>query len=103
MELNKAVLDCMQALRRRLREEQAVDIRLSQPDAINAMLSACLDSSNEQTRELGLRLARLSDSPSHTAAPAPRVPAGQPLLADAAHAASGSAAVRIYRGQRVYA
>ncbi len=103
MELNKAVLDCMQALRRRLREEQAVDIRLSQPDAINAMLSACLGSSDEQTRQLGQRLAELSDSPYNTApeAPAPRMQAGHPLLGTAHVASSGS--VRIYRGQRVYA
>ncbi|SFU01187.1 hypothetical protein [Pseudomonas marincola] len=36
MELNKAVIDCMQSLRRRLRAELAVDIRLSQPDAGSA-------------------------------------------------------------------
>lgn len=100
MELNKAVLDCMQALRRRLREEQAVDIRLSQPDAINAMLSACLGSSDEQTRQLGQRLAELSDNPFNTA-PQPRMQAGHPLL-EAAHVAN-SGSVRIYRGQRVYA
>ncbi len=104
MELNKAVLDCMQALRRRLREEQAVDIRLSQPDAINAMLSACLSSSDEQTRQLGQRLAELSDNPFNTApqTPAPRMQAGHPLLLEAAHVAN-SGSVRIYRGQRVYA
>ena len=38
MELNKEVLDCMKALRRRLREEQDVDIRLSQPNAVGARL-----------------------------------------------------------------
>jgi hypothetical protein len=101
MELNKAVLDCMQALRRRLREEQAVDIRLSQPDAINAMLSACLSSSDEQTRQLGQRLAELSDSP-YISAPQPRMQAGHPLLLEAAHVAN-SGSVRTYRGQRVYA
>lgn len=41
MKFNKAVLDCMQHLRRRLREEQQLNIRLSQPDAIQAMLTAC--------------------------------------------------------------
>lgn len=41
MKFNKAVLDCMQPLRRRLREEQQLNIRLSQPDAIQAMLTAC--------------------------------------------------------------
>ena len=102
MELNKAVLDCMQALRRRLREEQAVDIRLSQPDAINAMLSACLASSDEQTRELGQRLAQLSDTPSHSA-PTPHLHHGHPMLIDASQAAASSGSVRIYRGQRVYA
>lgn len=101
MELNKAVLDCMQALRRRLREEQAVDIRLSQPDAINAMLSACLSSSDEQTRQLGQRLAELSDSP-YSLAPQPRMQAGHPLLLEAARV-TNSGSVRIYRGQRVYA
>ncbi|MHA6492688.1 hypothetical protein ACX0MV_05490 [Pseudomonas borbori] len=97
MELNKAMLDCMQTLRRRLRNELAVDIRLSQPDAITAMLSACLTSSDEQTRELGQRLAQLSDSPYQTEV---RPSAPLPLL-EAAHARQPS--VRIYRGQRVYA
>ncbi|MBP8185971.1 MAG: hypothetical protein KAX95_08800 [Pseudomonas sp.] len=60
MELNKAVLDCMQTLRRRLRDELAVNIRLSQPDAINAMLLACLESSVESTRELGSELTELT-------------------------------------------
>ncbi|UVE18651.1 hypothetical protein NVV93_04450 [Pseudomonas sp. LS44] len=59
MELTKAVLDCMQVLRRRLREEQAVDIRLSQPGAVPSMLAACADSTNEETRLLGERLSEL--------------------------------------------
>lgn len=100
MELNKAMLDCMQALRRRLRTELAVDIRLSQPDAITAMLSACLTSSDEQTRELGQRLAQLSDSPYQATDAQPSAP--MPLL-EAAHVRQASASVRIYRGQRVYA
>ncbi|WP_187671228.1 hypothetical protein [Zestomonas carbonaria] len=60
MELTKAVLDCMQALRRRLREEQGVDIRLSQPGAIKAMLTACAESQVDETRALGERLGELS-------------------------------------------
>ncbi|MGH8353827.1 MAG: hypothetical protein ACRERY_09905 [Pseudomonas sp.] len=60
MELNKAILDCMQVLRRRLREELAVNIRLSQSDAIAAMLSACLESRLDETRSLGERLSTLS-------------------------------------------
>lgn len=94
MELNKEILDCMKTLRRRLREEQALDIRLSQPDAIGAMLDGSLTADDEETRRLGQRLAVLSDQPQRIAMPMPDVeqPAAQP---------SGS--VRIYRGQRIYA
>ncbi|WP_044873632.1 hypothetical protein [Pseudomonas sp. LFM046] len=60
MELTKAVLDCMQTLRRQLREELAVDIRLSQPDAILSMLSACAESRRDATRELGEHLSALT-------------------------------------------
>lgn len=60
MELTKAILDCMQTLRRSLRSELGVSIRLSQPDAINAMLLACLASTIESTRELGSTLSELS-------------------------------------------
>ena len=94
MELNKEVLDCMKALRRRLREEQAVDIRLSQPNAIGAMLDGSLKSDDEETRSLGRRLAELSDQPQRIASPvaAVELPVG-----------STTGSVRIYRGQRIYA
>ncbi len=91
MELNKEVLDCMKALRRRLREETDVDIRLSQPDAIVAMLDGSLKSSDEETRRLGQRLAELADQPRRAAV--------TPLAAVELPVGS----VRIYRGQRVYA
>lgn len=91
MEFNKAVLDCMQHLRRRLRDEQHLEIRLSQPDAIQAMLTACLCSGDEVTRELGKQLATYSDlAPSLVTNPSSATPA-------ALHQPS----VRIYRGQRV--
>ncbi len=102
MELNKAMLDCMQALRRRLRSELAMDIRLSQPDAINAMLSACLFSSDEETRQLGQRLAQFSDKTTPAAKPATSV-ALPPSLLESAHVGKTSGSIRIYRGQRVYA
>nr|WP_298138958.1 hypothetical protein [uncultured Pseudomonas sp.] len=102
MELNKAMLDCMQALRRRLRTEMAIDIRLSQPDAINAMLSACLFSSDEETRQLGQRLAQFSDKTTPAAKPATPVALPATLL-DTAHVGKTGGSVRIYRGQRVYA
>lgn len=89
MEFNKAVLDCMQTLRRRLKDEQQIDIRLSQPDAITAMLTACLCSNDEHTRALGKQLAVYSDVPFPTASRAAPLPAHP--------------SVRIYRGQRVTA
>lgn len=60
MELTKAVLDCMQSLRRQIREEQALDIRLSQPDAIQQMLKACAESRRETVISLGERLSELT-------------------------------------------
>ncbi len=116
MELNKALLDCMQTLRRRLRDELCVDIRLSQPDAVEAMLLACLRSSDQETRNLAIRLAELSDFQS-TPAPATIAQAtarqyrGHALLQDEsaplAHPAPATeeerGSVRMYRGQRIYA
>lgn len=60
MELTKSVLDCMQTLRRRLRQEQEVDIRLSQPDAVMQMLIACAASDVEDTRQMGVKLSELT-------------------------------------------
>jgi hypothetical protein len=105
MELNKAVLDCMQALRRRLRDELAVDIRLSQPDAVVALLGACLRSSDPETRSLGQRLAEFSDSQDSSPASAKPLYRGHTQAEIAAPPALShpSGSVRIYRGQRVYA
>ncbi|WP_311771852.1 hypothetical protein [Pseudomonas nitroreducens] len=60
MELNKAILDCMRELRRRLREEQALDIQYQQSDAIERMLRACADSLCAETRQMGERLSEVS-------------------------------------------
>ena len=87
MELNKTLIDCMRALRRRLRDEQQLDIHLDQADVITAMLAGCLRSGDEQTRELGRQLAILSD----------QLPAAAPV----ARSAPPASRVRIYRGQRV--
>lgn len=117
MELNKAVLDCMQALRRRLRDELCVDIRLSQPDAVEAMLMACLRSSDQETRSLGIRLAEMSDfqapaAHADEAHAAPRqqyrghLQPGAEIMSIAPPAAIAEAprgSVRMYRGQRIYA
>lgn len=90
MELNKAVLDCMRTLRRRLREEQQLDVRLSQPDAINLMLNACMHSENAATRELGRQLAGYS---------AIQLPAESAV--ESPNTTPPSSSVRIYRGQRI--
>lgn len=60
IELNKPILDCMRELRRRLRDEQALEIHYQQSDAIECMLRACADSAREETRRLGERLSELS-------------------------------------------
>jgi len=115
MEINKALVDCMQTLRRRLRSEMGVDIRLSQPDAIAAMLAACLRTQDDTTRQLGQRLAELGGlqpakaqpakvQPAKTASPEPAeqtTPLASVTIPPAVQAQGGS--VRIYRGQRVYA
>lgn len=104
MELNKAVLDCMQALRRRLREELNQDIRLSQPDVVEAMLLACLRSNDQDTRNLGIRLAELSDfhGASKPAASAQYRGTVEELPVAVNEPPRGGS-VRMYRGQRVYA
>ncbi|MCQ4296913.1 hypothetical protein NAU58_15130 [Pseudomonas stutzeri] len=89
MELNKAVIDCMRSLRRRLRDEQQLDIHLNQPDAVSAMLTGCMHSNDELTRELGRQLAVFSDQ---LPPPVPRP-----------SSSSSNTKVRIYRGQRVLA
>ncbi len=107
MELNKAVLDCMQTLRRRLRDELGADIHLNQSDAVSALLGACERSDSVRTRELGEELARLC---APQPAPAAQEERAQPLYRGQMPAAAEPVAppaapeerqVRIYRGQRV--
>lgn len=100
MELNKAVLDCMQTLRRRLRAETGEDIRLSHSDALPRMPQACHASRSTETRALGRQLAQLSGH-SLPVEP-PSRPSSPPPASSTALPPSGTT-VRIYRGQRVYA
>ena len=97
MELNKAVLDCMQTLRRRLRAETGEDIRLSHSDALPRMLQACHASRSTETRALGRQLAQLSG---HSL---PVEPPSRPPPASSTALPPSGTTVRIYRGQRVYA
>lgn len=102
MELNKAVLDCMQTLRRRLREELGAEIHLNQSDVISALLAACARSESLQTRQLGEQLNQLCGMPTsvETARGQPSQ-RGQTLADDDPEPPSGERQVRIYRGQRI--
>lgn len=108
MEINKALVDCMQTLRRRLRSELGVEIRLSQPDAVAAMLAACLRSQDDTTRQLGQKLAELGglqpgSKPAASAAPQPTPPQQTTVTIPPSASAPAGGSVRIYRGQRIYA
>ena len=104
MELNKATLDCMQKLRRRLREELGTDIHLSQSDVISALLAACGRSDSMETRRLGAQLAELAGTPEVEEAARKRpLYRGQIPTPEAdAPGPTEERQVRIYRGQRIY-
>jgi hypothetical protein len=93
MELNREVLECMKSLRRRLRDELAVDIHLNQQNAISAMLGASQTSTDLDTQALGARLAELSQ----TAIP----PRGQPFTPEVIESPTSNTATRVYRGQKI--
>lgn len=95
MEFSKAMIDCMQMLRRKLRTEQDLVIHLNDPQAIEQMLAACALSNDPVTRALGDQLVTLSDGK-----PIARIPVPAPVPAAAPEKAGAS--VRIYRGQRIY-
>lgn len=106
MELTKPVLDCMQSLRRRLREELGADIHLNQADVVSALLEACERSDSIQTHRLGEQLAQLcgvlpSAKPVRSQ-PLYRGQVPSPQLAEVSPVAADERQVRIYRGQRVY-
>lgn len=106
MELTKPVLDCMQSLRRRLREELGTDIHLSQTDVVSALLAACERSDSIQTHRLGEQLAQLCGvRPSVEPARSQPLYRGQvpnPQHTEAPPAVTDERQVRIYRGQRIY-
>ncbi len=72
MEYSKAFFDCLTALRRRLRQEQGLTLRLDEVDAIPRMLAASLGAEDAETRELGKRLAALGGLPLPAERPQPR-------------------------------
>jgi hypothetical protein len=60
VELTREILACMQHIRRQLRNELALDIRISQSDAPPRMLECCAQSTNAETCALGEHLSELS-------------------------------------------
>lgn len=113
-QFNRNTLECMTALRRRLKQELGITVRLSDTDAVEHMIRLSKDSREGDVRELGLRLA---DMTTPAAEPEPELQLGQGAIASrqrllqqapSAHverppaAQQGdSAPVRIYRGQVV--
>lgn len=59
-QFNRSTLECMTALRRRLKQELGVIVRLSDVDAVEHMISLSQDSHLDDIRELGLRLADIT-------------------------------------------
>lgn len=109
MELNKAMLDCMRALRRQLRIERGLDIHLDRPDAVAAMLAASREHASPTLQAIGQRLAELCDPPStappdHAEAARPqRVYRGNPLPdSTAADSPPAERLTRTYRGQTIH-
>ncbi|SDR92836.1 hypothetical protein SAMN05216421_0584 [Halopseudomonas xinjiangensis] len=58
-QFNRGTLDCMTALRRLLKQDTGVVIRLAEPDAIERLLQLSHDSQRADIRELGLRLSNM--------------------------------------------
>ena len=113
-QFNRTTLECMTALRRRLKQELGVTVRLSDVDAVEHMIRLSRDSRLGDIRELGLRLA---DMTTPEAEPETEMQLGQGAIASRQRLLqptptpafeappptrqNESAPVRIYRGQVV--
>ena len=112
-QFNRNTLECMTALRRRLKQELGVVVRLSDTDAVEHMINLSRDSRQDDIRELGLRLANMTTP---EVEPEPELQLGQGAIASRQRLMqqrstadydtpptqqSESAPVRIYRGQIV--
>lgn len=106
LNLSKAMLDCMQNLRRRLRAELNINIKLSEENSVQALIEACRLSDSIRTRELGIELAHMSGlDAGELASPVMQTqaaPQGDNSVFPAPPVGEGEKLVRIYRGQRVY-
>lgn len=111
-QFNRSTLECMTILRRRLKQELGVTVRLSEEGAAQAMIRLSTSSQQNDIRELGQSLSdmiRIEPEPSQPAAfgqgaIASRQRRMQGMNTDEAPPSSlsqGPSAVRIYRGQVV--
>lgn len=107
---NRATLDCMTALRRRIKQDIGINIRLTAPDAAEELIKWSGTSHIPEVRALGQQLADIL-------APAATEQAAQPAIGAIASRRLGaqnhrqptpesgsdapSTSVRIYRGQIV--
>ncbi|WP_373185979.1 hypothetical protein [Halopseudomonas sp.] len=110
-QFNRSTLECMTVLRRRLKQDLGVTIRLSEEGAAEQMIRLSATSTENDIRELG---QRLSDMITVTPEPDQQAAFGQGAIAsrqrrmqeitprETAPALTGApSAVRIYRGQVV--
>lgn len=108
-QFNRGTLDCLTALRRRIKQDLGVTIRLAEPDAVERMLALSTASDSAEMRELGARLMGLIAPPAqheNEAMLAQGAIASRQYhqranraIEPSAEPATPSASVRIYRGQ----
>ncbi|WP_415056283.1 hypothetical protein [Halopseudomonas sp.] len=111
-QFNRSTLECMTILRRRLKQELGITVRLSQEGAATEMIRLSATSTQEDLRELGQRLSGMvaeePERPLEVAFGQGAIAARQrhmqvsvPPESAQAHVPKGPSAVRIYRGQVV--
>jgi len=108
-QFNRGTLDCLTTLRRRIKQDLGVTIRLAEPDAVERMLALSASSDSSEMRELGARLMGLIAPPPHAENEAILAQGaiasrqyhqrGSRSMEPATEPATQSTSVRIYRGQ----
>jgi len=111
-QFNRSTLECMTVLRRRLKQELGVTIRLSEEGAASEMIRLSATSQQSDIQELGKRLSSMVATEPE---PPQKAAFGQGAIASRQRPmqgtakpepvpenfAQGNSAVRIYRGQIV--
>ncbi|MBL4611199.1 MAG: hypothetical protein ACRBBM_00865 [Pseudomonadaceae bacterium] len=111
-QFNRSTLECMTVLRRRLKQELGVTVRLSEDGAANEMIRLSATSPQTDIRELGQRLSGMiaveAEPPQEAAFGQGAIASRQRLMQGISSAEAAppgmerqSSAVRIYRGQVV--